>query len=95
MRAIQLRHQLIAPHSRKQCPRITNSLLHTHESKLSLHQLIELHPRKQWIMITSAILFIWDSNKLFAYFGHLRDDFQQKKGAFVISDMASNKKRSP
>jgi len=46
-------------------------------------------------MITSAILFIWDGNKPFACFGHLQDDSQQKKGAFVISDMASNKKRSP
>ena len=32
-------------------------------------------------MITSAVLFIWDGNKLFA--------------CFAISDMASNKKRSP
>ncbi len=43
-------------------------------------------------MTTSAILFIWDSNKLFACFGHLQDDSQQKKGAFVISNVASNKK---
>ena len=46
-------------------------------------------------MITSGILFIWDGNKLFACFGHLQDDSQQKKGASVISDMASNKKKEP